>query len=109
MLDPKDARVCILEEDVPDLAGIARVGVNMSRTGRGHAKGVVGLVKDAPKIPRNKAPPGNASRARDEAYPCKCKYPTSVEEAARARKANVHWFCDRVSLHCIADPSHISR
>ena len=66
-------------------------------------------VKDAPKIPRNKAPPGNAARARDEAYPCKCKYPTSVDEAARARKANVHWFCDRVSLHCIADPSHISR
>ena len=48
MLEPKDARVCMLDEDVPDLAGITRVGVNMSRTGRGHAKGVVGLVKDAP-------------------------------------------------------------
>lgn len=26
MLDPKDARVCMLDDDMPDLAGIARVG-----------------------------------------------------------------------------------
>ena len=105
MLDPKDARVCILDEDVPDLAGITRVGVNIPRTGRRHAKDVVGLVRRAKESPKQ----SSATRARDEAYPCKCKYPTSVDEAARARKANVHWFCDRVSLHCIADPSHISR
>jgi hypothetical protein len=62
MLEPNDARVCILDEDVPDLAGITRVGVNISRTGRGHAKGVVRLVKDAPKIPRNKAPERRCTR-----------------------------------------------
>ena len=54
MLDPKDARVCILDEDVPDLAGITRVGVNIPRTGRGHAKGVVGLVKTRQRIPETK-------------------------------------------------------
>ena len=54
MLDPKDARVCILEEDVPDLAGITRVGVNIPRTGRGHAKGVVGLVKTRQRTPETK-------------------------------------------------------
>lgn len=54
MLDPKDARVCILEEDVPDLAGIARVGVDNPGTGRGHAKGVVGLVKTRQRIPETK-------------------------------------------------------
>jgi hypothetical protein len=54
MLEPKDARVCMLDEDVPDLAGIARVGVNISRTGRGHAKGVVGLVKTRQRFPETK-------------------------------------------------------
>lgn len=38
MLDPKDARVCILEEDVPDLAGIARVGVDNPGTDVGTQK-----------------------------------------------------------------------
>lgn len=64
MLEPKDARVCILDDDVPDLAGIAVVGVEVSRFGRGHVKGVVGNMKDAPKIPRSKA------GSRVPAYPC---------------------------------------
>ena len=54
MLDPKDARVCILDEDVPDLAGITRVGVNIPRTGRRHVKDVVGLVKTRQRIPETK-------------------------------------------------------
>lgn len=29
ILEPKDARVCMLEDDVPDLAGIARAGVDI--------------------------------------------------------------------------------
>lgn len=53
MLEPNDARVCMLDDDVPDLAGIGRVGVE--------------VLRDAPKIPRSKAP----NWARDAAYPCK--------------------------------------
>lgn len=92
MLDPKDARVCILDDDAPDLAGIARAGVKTSRAGRGHAKGVVGFVKTRQRLPETKL--RNAARARDEAYPC--KYPALVDEAARARKSNVHCFYARV-------------
>jgi hypothetical protein len=50
MLEPKDALVCMLEDDVPDLAGIGGAGVERSRVGRGHVKGVVRSVKDAPKL-----------------------------------------------------------
>lgn len=38
ILEPKDARVCILDDDVPDLAGIARLGVGASDNERGHVK-----------------------------------------------------------------------
>lgn len=48
MLEPKDARVCMLDDDVPDLAGIA--GVEF-KNGSGHVKGVVGSrrAKDSQK------------------------------------------------------------
>lgn len=52
MLEPNDALVCMLEDDVPDLAGIIGAGVESSRNGRGYGKGVVGPNKDAPKIRR---------------------------------------------------------
>ena len=67
ILEPKDALVCMLEDDVPDLVGIAGAGVEESRVGGGHVKGVVGHGKHAPKIPRSKDP----QRARDTAYPCR--------------------------------------
>lgn len=86
MLDPKDARVCMLEDDVPNLAGITRVGVSISRNGRGLAKGVVGRAKRFPET--------KLRSARDDAYPC--KYPTLVDEAGRARRLNVHCLCSRV-------------
>lgn len=59
MLEPNDARVCMLDDDVPDLAGITRVGVEISTTERGHAKGVVGRERRAKRIPETK--PRNTS------------------------------------------------
>jgi hypothetical protein len=53
ILEPNDALVCILDDDVPDLAGIAWVGVKGSRARRGHVKGAVSPVLDAPKIHRD--------------------------------------------------------
>lgn len=51
MLEPNDARVCMLDDDVPDLAGIAGVEGRELEDGRDHAKGVVGSrrAKDSPK------------------------------------------------------------
>lgn len=59
MLDPNEARVCMLEDDVPDLAGIAGVGDRELEDCRRHVKGVVGSrrAKESPKQ-------SSASRAR---------------------------------------------